>query len=107
MVSSLYRPVSGSVAPMTDLLVDALAVHRLTRLIVTDSIGDRPRAHVMRALKAGGYEKAMDGLRCEWCSAVWVTAAVTVARVVAPRAWRRTARFLALADLSGIITSHT
>lgn len=91
---------------MIDLLVDALAVHRLTRLVVTDDIAARPRAHVMRSLKAAGYEKAMDGLRCEWCSAVWVAAAVTAARAVAPRTWRRTARFLALADLSGIITSH-
>lgn len=91
---------------MIDLATDALAVHRLTRLVVTDEIAARPRAHVMRALKAGGYEKAMDGLRCEWCTAVWVAAAATVARAVAPRGWRRAARVLALADLSGIITSH-
>lgn len=90
---------------MEALLTDALAVHRLARLVVTDEIFDRPRAHVKASLHAAGYAKAVEGLGCEWCTGVWVAAAVTAARYVAPRVWQPVARALAAADLAGIVTS--
>lgn len=90
---------------MESLLVDGLAAHRITRLIVTDQIGDRLRARVFQALTEGGYENAKDGLRCEWCTGVWVAVGITIARVLVPNAWRPIARIFAVADVVGIVGS--
>lgn len=90
---------------MLDFVADCLAVHRLTRIIVTDTIADRPRAHILNALHVGGYDRAVEGLRCSWCTGVWVAVGVGVARAVAPRAWGAAARVLATADVAGIVAS--
>lgn len=90
---------------MEELIVDGLACHRIARLIVTDEIFDRPRAHLMTALHAAGYEKAIEGLRCTWCTSVYVAFGVAAARALAPRAWQPVARALALADVAGIVSS--
>lgn len=92
---------------MDDLLIDGLAAHRITRLIVTDEILDRPRAHVMEALHTAGWHKAQDGLRCPWCVSVWVAVGVLTCRTLLPRVWRPVAYGLAVADVAGIINSQT
>lgn len=99
------RGMTGS-TPALDLLVDGLAVHRLARLIVTDQIADPLRARAMAAMHDRGWEWGKELLRCEWCVGVWVAGAVTAARVLAPRAWRPAARFLAVADVAGIVSSN-
>lgn len=111
-----------------DDVVDALAVYRLTRLVVGDTITKPLRerwiaAAYRRAGRIGrdphdvgpGYwsdQVVLDGdtapklavlVTCPWCSAVYVAAGVAVARRVAPRTWRPLARFLAAAAVAAAL----
>lgn len=88
-----------------DLLIDGLAVARITRLITTDNIFDRPRAWLLNTLTVHGHDTAVEGLLCDWCTGVWVAAAVTVARHAAPRTWSKVAPFLAAAQIAGSLLS--
>lgn len=110
-----------------ELAVDAIAAHRLTRLVTTDSITRRPRRALIELayLRANGYAPTpVDGdtwddivdddphppplaklLRCRWCMGVWCAAGVTVARRVAPRSWPRLARLLVVADAAALIAT--
>ena len=107
---------------MTPLLLDALAVFRLTRLITADTILDGPRdALVRRAYlrhpnpkhnpdapnawsSKGWAEFARDdedapkvaaGILCRYCVGVWVGFAVVAARRRFPRQWAPIAEALA------------
>jgi hypothetical protein len=116
-----------------ELLVDVLAVHRLTRLVVADTITRPARRAVghWAAERAGDFALAdnldadldlndalalahVDGtsgpmvaelLTCRWCVSVWVALGVVVARRVAPRAWRPVAVVLALSSASTLLVS--
>ncbi len=89
-----------------DLAVDALAVARLTTLAVEDSfppaVAARHRAYLYVQARHG--QAWADGLDCTRCVGVWVTGAVTVAGLLAPRAWRPAARALAVAQLAGMLS---
>lgn len=93
---------------MRDLLVDALAVARITRLVTDDTLppleAARRRAyeHVQQRHGAGWAE----GVTCAWCVSVWVAAGAVVARRVAPRTWDRAARALALSYAAGWLNSR-
>lgn len=110
-----------------DLAVDALAVARLTRLVVADTITTGPRDAVIRwayaragrAGELGDREewaspaevvnldrhppKLARLITCPWCAGVWVGAGVVVVRAVAPRAWRPVARMLAVSEAAGLL----
>lgn len=84
----------------TDLAVDVLAGYRLTRLAVVDTITEPART----ALSARSTFLD-DMLACEHCTGVWIAAGVTVARTVAPRAWRPVAHALAVAGGVSVMAS--
>lgn len=86
--------------------IDALACHRLTRLIIEDSLFDRPRSSMQRALRAGGHTKLLELADCPWCVSVWCAFGIVAARRYAPRAWPPVARALAAASVAGIVSSH-
>jgi hypothetical protein len=88
-----------------DLIVDGLAVARITRLITTDTIFDRPRAHILNALHVAGYDTAVEGLLCDFCTSVWVAAAVCGLRAIAPRPWSKVSAMLATAQIAGSLLS--
>jgi hypothetical protein len=92
---------------MLDLLIDGFACHRITRLIVEDTVFDRPRHRVKQALHEAGWPAGIDLLGCPWCVGVWVGFGVAVARWRFPRAWPAVARALAIADVAGVISSVT
>ena len=77
---------------MIGLLVDGLAVWRLTRLAVEDRIGDRPRFWLQA--RSPFLDELLD---CPHCTSVWVAAGVTAARHATPRLWAPVAYGLALA----------
>lgn len=97
-----------------DLLVDVLATYRLTRLATADVISEPARAAVLRRVGVeppSGEEdltavEMVEALKdpprlatlvtCRWCAGVWIAAGVTVARLLAPRAWAPISRGLAL-----------
>jgi len=107
----------------TGLAVDALATYRLTRLATADVISEPVRMAVIRrtgVIPPPGEEEptaqevveSMQDpprlatlLTCRWCAGMWIAAAVTMARVVAPRAWEPVARGLAL-SASAVLLSR-
>ena len=88
---------------VTDILLDGLATQKLSRLIAKDKVTSFIRAPFTRFQEPSGHgelEEAPrgDGVRyaagellvCPYCMAQWVTAAIAVGRIFAPR----TTRFL-------------
>jgi hypothetical protein len=109
---------------VVDLLIDVLAVHRMTRLVTSDVISRPARAEAIRfaydpfnvrtpALTPMQWEAEvmLDDeppwlaklVTCRWCSSVWCAAFAVLARTFAPRAWRPAARALALSSASSLL----
>lgn len=91
----------------TDLIVDALATFRLTRLIVSDSITATPRHALQQWLLEGGHVKAFEFTACPWCVGQWVAFGVVIARKVAPKVWHPVACALAFSAVTGILAEST
>lgn len=99
-----------------DLVVDALAVYRLTRLVVNDTITRPFRVAIFRhaydAHDRTDVEQAamLDDQRpwpvelvmCRWCVGIHAGIAAVIARKVAPRAWSPVARALAFGAVAGL-----
>jgi hypothetical protein len=104
------------------LLVDALAVARLTRLVTKDKIADPLREHwIAEAFYATGITAPSPGLdwqqmavldpltpkrasfiTCPWCTSFWLAAGVVAARRLCPRLWSPVAEALAFSHLAGL-----
>ncbi len=90
-------------------VVDALAVYRITRLVVDDVILDAPRERMFGWLdgrSSARPSKVAELLDCSWCVAVWVAFGVVGLRGVLPRAWAPVARGLALSAVAGLISEY-
>lgn len=83
------------------LLVDCLAVFRLTRLVTRDRILEPVRARA---------EQGPDWLRylsaCPWCISPYAAVGVVVARRVAPKAWGPLAEVLAFSAVTGLVAEN-
>lgn len=112
---------------LASVLIDGLAVARLTRLVTADTITVGPRDAVVRwayardgraqwlveleewaspsaAVQADQHPpKVARLITCPWCAGVWVAAGVATARLVAPRLWGRAAAALAAAEAAGLL----
>lgn len=95
---------------MDELVIDALAVHRLTRMVIEDrvpfgwirsSIVRRAYARQGNNLSAQPYVAEL--LSCPWCVSIWVAFGVAVARRGAPRVWRPLAQVLAASSVTGLL----
>lgn len=117
--------------PFQRLLVDAVAVYRLTRLATTDEITEPIRGSIIRigyliAIGAEDVEdweadspfetwtdRAVDDadspwlarlVTCRWCMGIWIAIFASVARRVAPRWWSRVAEVAAVAAAAGLLS---
>ena len=115
------RPASGTGAVWADLIVDALATYRLTRLATTDVISEPVRMAILRRTGAEPppgeddptaqevVESMADPPRlatlvtCRWCAGIWIAAGVSAARTTVPRAWQPVARGLALSSVAVLL----
>lgn len=111
---------------MSEPIIDALATHRLARLVASDTItqpvrdrlimywyarrGDRqarqglPIDWTGRALRDGpDAPKLATLITCRWCSSIWCAFAVVIARRLSPRAWAPVARLLAFSSVAGLL----
>lgn len=110
-----------------NLLIDAIAGYRLTRLITADVITERPRAAVIRwaygndapAIEATSpsdswTDRVNDDpappalarlITCPWCTGVWVAAGITAARRLTPRLWAPVAETAVVAAAAGLLAS--
>lgn len=126
------RPWTMDHAPWQEkvltLAVDALAVARLTHLVVADTITAGPRDFLIRraytqADRADFLEAAEEWespteavatdrhppklaklLTCPWCSSVWLGMGVLVLRKAAPRLWGPLSEGLAFSQVAGILS---
>lgn len=83
-----------------ETLVDAVAVHRLTKLWQDDDVWPMPELRAAFLRRAGDTRWA-DLADCPWCASMWIAAAVAIARHRWPRAWPWIARVLAGSAVAG------
>lgn len=90
---------------MIDLLTDALACFRLTRILTTDRIAqpvrDWAKDHESRESGVGYL------VTCDWCTSIHLGVAVVLARRFAPKVWRPVAQALAFSAVTGLIAEHS
>lgn len=94
---------------MKDLLVDVLAVARLTHLWTEDTLPPvaAAREKTYAAIQSRHGHVWAEGLTtCPWCTSIYVAAGVLAARRLAPRAWPVIARGLAASYATGWLSSH-
>jgi hypothetical protein len=102
------RRVGSYDGSATQLVVDALAAYRLTRLANVDTF---PAAVALRdrftAWARDSGHPALDELvQCPWCIGFWIAAGVVATRASGVRGWDPLARALALSAASGVIAHY-
>lgn len=92
------------------VVVDALAVFRLTRLVLADAILDAPRDWLMARDKRSRRQGRRLGwvvfLTCGWCVSMWIAAGVVAARMLLPTFWSPVALVLALSAIAAVLMAH-
>ena len=103
------RQIARRFAPSgIELVIDALATYRITRLATVDTIPAAVafRERVTRWSRTSGHPAVEELVHCPWCVGFWIAATVVVARRSAGPAWDRVARVLALSAASGMIAHY-
>lgn len=110
-----------------ELVEDAAATYRLTRLITTDALTQGVRDRIVeaereRVLSTGdeltlrrryGADVASEGgplsylVQCPWCCSVYVAVGVAVARRLLPLPWGLAARALAMSAVTGMVADRS
>lgn len=85
-------------------VVNALAVHRVSRLIARDTIFDRPRAAITD--KFDGM--LVNLILCMWCLSVWIAAVAILLTAwdTTRSTWLVIASGLAIADAAGLLSEY-
>lgn len=104
------------------LVVNGLAVFRLTRLVAFDQITAGARKRLLNRATRLAFEhatnhgnvptphtsnvfgKAWELITCPWCLSIWVAAPVVAATRLAPTVWQYPAVGLALAAITGLLS---
>lgn len=97
--------MTGGPPDTLETLVDALAVHRLTRLVQDDDVPFGPVRELL--LDLGRDRKVTELLTCPWCLSVHVAVLVLVLRRTIPRSWPWIARALASSSVTGLLATLT
>ncbi len=89
--------------PGVELVIEALAVYRATKLLQQDDLPPLPeiREKLMERYGTSPWSQLLD---CPWCLSVWVGMASRLVRAVAPRFWRAGATVLASSAVTGVIS---
>lgn len=84
------------------LIVDSLAVFRLTKLVNDDEITADLRDKILERFHP---EDTKIGylITCPWCVSIWAGGAVALARELAPRPWNVVASALAFSSITGLV----
>ena len=95
-----------------DLVIDALATARITRLLTEDRVPFGPiRDRILRNADEdsgglGSPSRLAELVTCPWCSSVHVAIFVGIVRWRFPRAWRPVATALAMSYVAGFLAEH-
>jgi hypothetical protein len=84
------------------LTVGALAVFRLTRVVVEDTIADPIRDRIVEAAPEG---RLAYFVTCPWCVSVWVAAGWAVLAAASPAVAAPVGAALAWSAVSGLLSS--
>lgn len=86
------------------LIVDGLAVYRLTRLAIVDTLPPvrAARERILQRLPVTSWQAEL--LTCPWCLSVWIGAGVLLVRRT--RLWRAAAFVLAGSAVSGALSER-
>lgn len=94
-----------------DDVVDALAVYRLTRLVVEDRVPFGPLREAVKRRALRDWDPTsvespylVELLSCRWCASVWVAMAVLVLRRLP--GWKYLARILAASAVTGLLSTY-
>lgn len=86
-----------------ELMVDALATHRITHLIVEDTF---PLGRLRdRIIDQQPESMLAEWITCPWCASMPVALTVCVARAVAPKWWAPLATVLAFSSATGMLAT--
>lgn len=89
----------------TALIILALAVFRITRLITTDTIFDRPRNWLFNKFpperSAFGYL-----FTCNWCMSIWTASLLVIPYTIIPTATVIAALIPALSAVAALIAAR-
>ena len=91
---------------MLNSVIDALATHRLTKLVVDDEIARPIREKIFDKFGEPSESKLSFAITCPWCTSMWVGLGVVAAGTIAPKAWRPLAYALALSSVTGLIEEN-
>lgn len=92
---------------MKEDILDALAVHRLTKLVIDDTITEDLREWVWEKYGQPDESKVGYLFTCPWCVSIWMGIGVTAARTMAPKTWRAASYVLAFSSVTGWIEEHS
>jgi hypothetical protein len=81
-----------------------LAVYRLTRLVVADSISEPTRKRVWRRFGTASWLGKL--VNCEWCASIWIAAPMTYWLFHSPTTYSPAAAFLAASAAAGLLSGH-
>jgi hypothetical protein len=91
------------------LAVGALAVHRLTRLVIEDEVTSPVRARIRRWSDGTAERPAHPAvsyfLTCPWCVSVWVAAGWATLTATAPAVAAPAGAVLAWSSAAGLLSS--
>lgn len=90
-----------------DLVIDALATHRLTTLVKDDKILEDVRAAVWSRYGSPEDEDAHKlsyFLTCPWCLSIYLGTLVSGLRLLWPNGWRPVAKALAFSTVTGLLS---
>ena len=92
---------------MKEDIVDALAVHRLTKLVIDDYITEPLRDKVYEKFGDPADSKISYLVTCPWCVSMYVGFGVVAARTIAPKVWRPLSYALAFSSVTGWVEEHS
>ncbi len=91
---------------MTPAVYDALAVFRLTKLVVDDEIFAAVRDKLLERFPPESTKLGYL-ITCPWCVSIYLGGAVVAARVLVPRQWDLLAHALSYSALTGLAAERT
>ena len=97
---------------MIDDVVDALAVARITRLVIEDRVPFGKLRDAMRETAWRNYPNnaqreepyVVELLSCPWCASIWVALSVLLVRRLP--GWKYLARVLAASEIAGLASTY-
>ena len=98
-----------------NLVLDLLAVHRLTRLITRDEITEPLRETIEKEIGTAVDAKIITAatadrlaylIRCDWCASIWAAGFALAMKRYLPDTWANLRYVLAASTVTGFIASY-